>query len=253
MCGMSMDKKLFAVADIHGHFTELKKALDASGFENGNPEHLLIVCGDLFDRGSENRAVLAYLSETKNKILIRGNHDDRLAEILESRHLEYYDAHNHTDETIEEFFGVGCVDGNLNLKITDESLFRKLVDLYRSELDYYECGNYIFTHGWLPSEVIERTPYLLRDWRSADADAWKNARWLQWQQMYARRDTATIPGKTIVCGHRPSSLGYMFDHSRTFDDHSIFYGDGMIAIDGGTVRSGIVNVLVIEPEENCRR
>ena len=119
-------------------------------------------------------------------------------------------------------------------------------------MDYYECGSYIFTHGWLPSEVIENMPYLLADWRSAGTDEWSNARWLEWQQMYAKRDTSTIPGKTIVCGHRPSSFGYMFDSSRTYDDYSIFYGDGLIAIDSWTVRSGIVNVLVIEPEEYCR-
>lgn len=248
---MKTNKKLFAVADIHGHFTELKEALDASGFENGNPEHLLIVCGDLFDRGKENRAVFEYLTGLENKILIRGNHDERLAEIFESRQLEYFDAHNHTDETIEEFFGVGCIDGNLNLNIADETLLQKLIDLYQSELDYYECGNYIFTHGWLPSEVIENMPYLLTDWRSAGTDEWSNARWLEWQQMYDKRDTSTIPGKTIVCGHRPSSFGYMFDSSRTYDDYSIFYGDGMIAIDSWTVRGGIVNVLVIEPEKIC--
>ena len=51
-------KKLFVVSDIHGHYTELKAALDRAGFDRNDPAHLLICCGDYFDRGSENAQVL---------------------------------------------------------------------------------------------------------------------------------------------------------------------------------------------------
>ena len=55
-----------------------------------------------------------------------------------------------------------------------------------------------------------------------------------------------IPEKTIVCGHRPTRLAYTFDPSRELADSGIYYGENMIAIDAGTIRSGRVNVLVIE-------
>ena len=55
-----------------------------------------------------------------------------------------------------------------------------------------------------------------------------------------------VEGKTIVCGHHTSRLGYRFDPSRATDCHDIFYGDGVIAIDSGTVKSGVINVLVLE-------
>lgn len=240
-------KKIFAVSDVHGFFSELKTALVNAGFMENNPNHLLVFCGDMFDRGKENLAVFRYFSKLENKILIRGNHDERLSEILESRQLEECDFQNHTDETLKEFFGERCIDDNLQLVISDEVLAEKLKELYQSELNYFELGNYIFTHGWLPSDVIENKPYLLDDWRNASDVEWSFARWLEWQQMYTQSKTTLIQGKILVCGHRPSSFGYMFDRSRIFDDYGIFYGDGLIAIDGWTVHSGIVNVLVIEP------
>ena len=53
-------KKLFVVSDIHGHYSELKAALAAAGFDRNDPAHLLICCGDYFDRGSENAQVLRF-------------------------------------------------------------------------------------------------------------------------------------------------------------------------------------------------
>lgn len=239
-------KKIYALSDAHGYFTPMKAALDAAGFNPEDESHLLVFCGDMFDRGSENLSVYQYLSGLKNKILIRGNHDERLIRVLQTGQLEYYDVHNQTDKTLAEFFGDGCVDENLRLHVSDEALAEKLIELYRSERDYFELDDYIFTHGWLPAEVYESTPYLIENWSYATEEKWSSARWLEWQQMYSKRETTLIPGKTIVCGHRPSAFGYMFDHSRFNDDYGIFYGDGMVAIDGWTVRSGKVNVLVLD-------
>ena len=53
-----------------------------------------------------------------------------------------------------------------------------------------------------------------------------------------------MAGRTIVCGHRPAYMGYYFDPTRANDCNEIFYGQGMIALDAHTVRSGRVNVLV---------
>ena len=75
---------IFAVSDIHGCATALEKSLDEAGFDRKNPDHLLVVLGDLFDRGGENRRVLEYLTGIRNKIIIRGNHEDILMESLTS-------------------------------------------------------------------------------------------------------------------------------------------------------------------------
>ena len=82
-------------------------------------------------------------------------------------------------------------------------------------------------------------------WRQTDAEGWAHARWLEWQQLYGAG--AVLKAKTIVCGHRAARMGYQYDLARDPDCNEPFYGDGVIAIDGNTVRSGIVNVLVLKP------
>ena len=238
-------KKIFALSDVHGFYTPMKTALDAAGFDPEDESHLLVFCGDMFDRGSENLAVYRYLTGLKNKVLIRGNHDERMTELLLTRRVESHDYHNRTTLTLTEFFGEGCIDGNGMLDITDRALADDLLSLYASEQNYFSFGKFVFTHGWLPSTVIGGTPYLLENWQEAEEERWSAARWYEWQQIYARPEYAMIPGKTVVCGHRPAAFGCWFDRSRGYDDYGIFYGDGLIAIDGWTVRSGIVNVLVL--------
>ncbi|WP_303341371.1 metallophosphoesterase, partial [uncultured Duncaniella sp.] len=60
--------------------------LIAQGFDEENPEHKLIVCGDLMDRGKEARKMQSYILSLleKNKvILIRGNHEDLMLDMIE--------------------------------------------------------------------------------------------------------------------------------------------------------------------------
>ena len=97
--------KLFVVSDIHGHATLLKDALNNAGYDKENNNHLLICCGDLFDRGTENLEVLKFFERIDRKIMIKGNHEERMLEILESGWLGDHDFMNGTTETIREFFG----------------------------------------------------------------------------------------------------------------------------------------------------
>lgn len=239
--------RLFVVSDIHGHYTLLKKALDAAGFDENNGNHLFICCGDLFDRGQENRKVYDYIRRLPRKILIKGNHDERLVENLTSREVTAIDMKNGKATTLAEFFGPNAVDdyGRLHLP-----KYGKMAGILRrfigSMVDYYETEHYVFTHGWLPLEKGSNISVLRQDWRTADAASWRSARWLEWQYLYNTQ--AMLSGKTIVCGHRPCSYGWHFDPARKPTDAGIFYGDGMIAIDACTIRSGQVNVLVLEEE-----
>ena len=57
-----------------------------------------------------------------------------------------------------------------------------------------------------------------------------------------------IKDKIIVCGHRAAIYAKNIDVSRADDDYSPYYGSHFIAIDSNTVRSKIINVLVIEDE-----
>ena len=77
-----MGKILFAVSDIHGHYTALMNALGVAGFDENNENHIFVSCGDLFDRGRENAEVYDFVKKLQRKILIKGNHEDGLVRIL---------------------------------------------------------------------------------------------------------------------------------------------------------------------------
>lgn len=244
-----MSKTLFIVSDVHGHYGELKKALDGVGFRENDESHVFVSCGDLFDRGRENRLVYDFVKRLKNKILIKGNHEDMLAETLRRGHITEREIWNGTDITVSEMLGEGATDGDGNF---DTELYadeiKELIAFIEEMADYYETDAYVFTHGWLPIVFRGRYPRVDLRWRLASEEAWEEARCLEWQQLY--NVGAVLEGKTIVCGHRPARLGSMFDCFREPDCSEPFYGKGMVAIDAGTVRSGRVNVLVIPmPDE----
>ena len=240
-----MRKKLFVLSDIHGHYSEMKKALDEAGFDPENESHIFVHCGDLFDRGMENVAVYDFVRGLKNKILIRGNHEDMLYKTFVSRKLLPNSDYNGTNITIRQLLGEGAIDEDGNFVYEPyEAKINELMDFIDAMIDYYETDEYVLTHGWVPIILDYRTPIIDPNWREASRIEWNEAHWLPWQQLY--ETDAKVEGKTIVCGHRPTRMGVMFDKSREPDDSSIFCGKGMIAIDAGTVRSGRVNILVIE-------
>ena len=242
---MSKMKRLFVVSDIHGHYTILKNALAEAGFDETNDDHILISCGDLFDRGTENRKVYDYIKGIEHKVLICGNHDERLKEILTEKRLNVCDIHSRMHTTIEELFGIGTMDEYGELNIADgDPLARELCDFVDGMSDYYETEHYVFVHGWIPTLPRTKPLQPIENWREADAGLWHSARYIEWQELHGVNDM--LPEKTIVCGHRPTRLACSFDPSRSMGDSSIYYGEKMIAIDAGTASSGRMNVLVIE-------
>ena len=99
--------KYFVVSDIHSFYSELKKALDIAGFNKRNKDHTLIVCGDIFDRGSETVELYKFLTSIPKKrcILIKGNHELLYKKLLEKKLPESYDFSNHTVDTFCQIAG----------------------------------------------------------------------------------------------------------------------------------------------------
>lgn len=243
-----MSRKLFVVSDIHGHFTELTDALEGVGFDANNEDHVFVSCGDLFDRGEENLRVYDFVRGLRQKILIKGNHEDMLCAVLRQGVLTQTEKDNGMDITVKQLLGERAVDADGRIDVTEHAeRIGEITDFIDSMLDYYETERFVFIHGWLPIEFDGWRPHVGEFWRDATREEWVDAHELEWQQLY--NVGAVLDGKTIVCGHRPSSMGYMFDSLRDVDCSEPFYGKGMIAIDAWTVRSGRVNVLVVEDHE----
>lgn len=55
--------RYYVVADVHGFYTEMISALSEKGYFEDKSPHKLIICGDLFDRGVQNKKVEQFVAE----------------------------------------------------------------------------------------------------------------------------------------------------------------------------------------------
>ena len=234
-------RKLFVVSDVHGHDTLLRQALATAGYDKKNEDHLLICCGDYFDRGSENDRVLRFFERLPRKVLLRGNHEDLLLKVLQTGRLLPHNYINGTLQTLQNFFGkymIDPADDTLDLAGKTSTVDR-ICEFIGETTDYFETEHYVFVHGWLPQGG--HTP---EGRRGASGEDWAAARWLKWTEHYD--GSRPVGEKTLVCGHVPTFMAGKHDPSRPRGCADIFYGNGLIVMDAGTFDSQQINVLVLE-------
>ncbi len=70
---------IYVMSDIHGCYDKYNKMLEKISF--GEIDTLYIL-GDIVDRGAEGMKVLLDVSERKNVVFLRGNHDQQAAVLL---------------------------------------------------------------------------------------------------------------------------------------------------------------------------
>ncbi len=238
--------KYFVTADIHGFYDEFMEALKEKGFDLTNPEHKLIICGDVFDRGHQPQQLIDFILSNKEKIiLIRGNHEDLMQSMIDSGEHTIGDLNNGTVYTIVDLCPEWYIS-RFDLKnIAKETRLQDVLDL---SIDYYETEKYIFVHGWIP--IIENCCLYDENWRTARKERWKQARWTSPVEMY--RYGIYEPNKTIVCGHwHCSALWHEQDPSKYEEfgekaNYEPFITNEMIALDACTVYTHKVNVIVLE-------
>lgn len=255
--------KYYVVADVHGFCTILKETLKEKGFFDDKEPRKLVVCGDLFDRGGEAVELQNFILELLERdeiILVRGNHEDLIVDMLNSWHRESYlqghHNHNGTVDTVCQLANMSLT----NLYDFPEEAYRKikqtpfLQKILPNMVDYLEIEKYIFVHGWIPCESIRQNAYAvthfpIENWREVDNTQWRLARWIN--GMDAAHDGVLEEGKVIVCGHWRCSYGhskYEGKGSESGDDadFSPYCSKGIIALDACTVRSKRINCIVIE-------
>lgn len=255
--------RYYVVADVHGFCSILKETLEGNGFFDDKDPHKLIVCGDLFDRGGEAVEVQNFISELMEKdevILIKGNHEDLLVNMLNFWHrASYLEGHHNSNGTVDTVLQL------TNSKLADlydypaEVYYRMRETPFMQKIlpamsDYFETENYIFVHGWIPCESIRQNAYAsayfsIDDWRNASEKQWSSARWIN--GMDAARDGVIEEGKTIVCGHWHSSYGHSRFEGKCSEfgadaDFSPYYAKGIVAIDACTALSKKMNCIIIE-------
>lgn len=211
------NKKYFVVSDIHSFCSELKYSLRQAGFNKRNKNHILIVCGDVFDRGDETVEVYNYLKSIPKKrcILIKGNHESLYKELLTK---SFPDRHDFSNGTVRAFCNIAGIDeeklskyywieqgfaNGFDYDQIEERLYstwnqiknivanHEITTWLNSKQwkNYFELDKYIFVHSFIPVKVKdewkEMHPYKLRsfcyeynpDWREASDDEWELATW----------------------------------------------------------------------------
>lgn len=260
--------KYYVLADIHGFYDLTVNALTEQGYFADREPHKLIICGDLFDRGKQCKQLCDFITgllEKDEVILIRGNHEDLLVDLIDNLRMYTEDglqfSHhflNGTVYTVRDLTGSTLTKmreypGATAAGMRQSAVFKKILPAMK---DYFETRNYIFVHGWIPSVVTKRgnADYYAYnpDWRNAGIDEWESARW--YNGMLAAHQGVTEAGKTIVCGHWTSSFGHWAYEGKGSEfgndaDFSPYYNKGIIALDACTAYSGKVNCVVIEDDE----
>lgn len=258
---------LFVTSDTHSFYTPFKKALAEKGFEENNKDHLLIVLGDIFDRGNESYELMKYLDNLTNVVLIRGNHEDLLEEMLARGYGEKHDVQNGTVWTTCQLADATGIKTKSTYEVCRavEDLIKPFLDKF---VDYYETEHFLFVHSWIPCKVHfegdsrskpwyarDKTYEYMHDWREANEVEWEEARWGNPFIMAEAGFNKT--SKVLVHGHWHTSWPRAnYEGKPEFGegaDFSPYYGNNCIGLDACTAHTGEVNVVVLEDrllEEN---
>lgn len=169
-------KIYFAVSDIHSYIVPLIKDLKEAGFDKNNKDHILIVCGDIFDRGFDTLEVYKFLSSLPEDqlILVRGNHELLYQELLDKDFPEDHDFSNGTvrtfctiagfsEESLYNYFYLSAPNPLTAEEIQsskrrsweyirDKVQKSEITKFIRSNRwkNFYELKDYIFVHSFIP-------------------------------------------------------------------------------------------------------
>ncbi len=262
-----MRKKIFFISDLHGHFTETIEALKKAKYNENDPNHLLVVLGDIFDRGEQNLEIfdwLYHLTQEKKAIVTYGNHHKFLIDFLEGDNNPFNYLRNGLNTTIDDFwhrtdsFISWCrldKKGEINdnayaewAEICRRDINKEYPDLLpwlKAMPRYFESERYIGTHGALDLDCEDwhepkKTLYSLKGWDACDFD---DGTFI---------DDINNTGKTIVVGHFGTfalRCGKVSSKEEVLKNCDILpTDDNKIFLDATTVITKKVNVYVVEDE-----
>ena len=257
----------FVLSDPHGCYTHTMKALRQQGFF-GSKQHKIILCGDLLDRGNEALLLsdfFADLFEEGRLIFVYGNHEILFLSMLQAIakggvfEIASGMSHHYTNgtwDTALQLSGMTATEAmNAPLALVQRVMQTKFYKiLLKNGVDYYETEDFIFVHGYIPCTKVEGTAppsYTYNPhWRDASPAEWDKARWLNGMEM-AGVHRITEEGKIIVCGHTHANYGHSYLDRKCpqYGSEAIYTTyrrEGLIALDGATATTGIVNILKLE-------
>lgn len=172
--------KYFITSDIHSYFKVLEKELKKQNFDKD--KDTLITLGDNFDRGNESYEMYKFLSTLPNVILVRGNHEDLLEELIDRGYPFDYDFHNKTTKTIED--------------ISKKYSYKKYTPIYEKIEDFGETSFYKWFKivKWVNKVEFNNLVLTHATYPNEDFPSWEESRWAN---PYYNR----VKNKILICGH----------------------------------------------------
>ena len=187
--------RILAVSDIHGENRRLHKLLAAAQYDPDSD--LLVICGDMIDRGKENLDTLATCAELRKKgaVLLKGNHEqfaqqgiaDMMGNSVWRSHpgenLFNWYTYNNGAETFRE------------IRDLPGGRLEEILDFVRALPLYFGLGSFLFSHAGanVRKPLAENTE---------NETVWMD-------------DTFPLspayPGKVLVFGHVPTWKLYPYD------------------------------------------
>lgn len=227
-------KNLFIISDIHGCFSMLEELLT-----HWDPRtEVLVVCGDMIDRGPNSKQVVLKLKKLQEQypedvILLQGNHESLFLEYLKDKdHITAQSCGalstiaSFLDKERPSVFGLDTVE----FMDADVDEFKRsyadIAAFFKGLRLFYEHGNYVMVHAGVD--------LYLGDWKNTSIDR------MQWSRdmAYLQNDT----GKVFIFGHTP------VHHFHKEKGKSTIWTSPCktkIAIDGGAAFDGTLNGLKI--------
>lgn len=259
--------KYFIITDIHSYYEPMLEALKKKGFESSNPQHSVIICGDLFDRGPDAAKCFEFalgLWEKNRLHYIRGNHEDLLLRCVNAlvHRNPIVQAHysNGTIDTICQFTGYNRWDiliEEYNPAVISAAMDPVMQLIYDASKNYIRLRNFVFVHGWIPTIGLSNgQPAYNDDWENGN---WEQARWANGMQMWRSRELRPT-GIVVVCGHWHTSWGWHNIDGTTpeFPDKGSslcekafapFKKKGLVALDSCVAYSGFCNCVVLDDKD----
>jgi len=278
--------KYFVVSDIHSFTTYLKESLNKAGYDKTNPNHTLIVLGDIFDRGNETIELYTFLKSIpeSNLILIKGNHEQLYFKLLKKSFPEDFDFSNGTVKTFchianvpieklnKDYYYKNNIAYNYKNKIKKtwkeicEAVSNSEITKFLSSAkwqNYFEYKKYIFVHSFIPYIVMDDKPdHYIKDrkflpnpnWRNATQEEWNKAMWgcPITEFCMGLFDFEKKNNKVLVCGHWDVSDFHISLDSFKWTKYTPYISEHLIGIDGHTGESTQLNVLVIDEDDTIK-
>lgn len=136
--------KYFVISDIHSFYDNMITALNNEGFKQNCDEHMLIISGDVFDRGSQSQELRDWLTETTNKVCIFGNHERLMLDAINNGQFGYHDLTNGTIDAAIQLSGGYDAYPKIQKCGKAKDFFKK-VDHYSGQI----------TNPWMHEKIIK--------------------------------------------------------------------------------------------------